>query len=54
MKNYEFHSKLAPYISGLIRQKQASGYSYEFEAYTLKNFDHFCICLLYTSPSPRD
>jgi len=43
MKNYEYHSKLAPYISGLIRQKRAGGYSYEFEAYTLKNFDHFCI-----------
>ena len=43
MKNYEYHSKLAPYISGLIRQKRAGGYSYELEAYMLKYFDHFCI-----------
>ena len=43
MKNYEYHSKLAPYISGLIRQKRAGGYSYELEAYILKHFDLFCI-----------
>jgi integrase/recombinase XerD len=43
MKNYEYHSKLAPYISGFIRQKRGSGYSYEFEAYMLKQFDRFCI-----------
>ncbi|MBS4033958.1 MAG: tyrosine-type recombinase/integrase [Ignavibacterium sp.] len=43
MKNYEYHSQLAPYISGLIRQKRADGYSYEFEAYMLEHFDQFCI-----------
>jgi len=43
MKNYEYHSQLAPYISGLIRQKLSCGYSYEFEAYMLKYFDWFCI-----------
>ena len=43
MKNYEYHSRLAPYISGLIRQKRADGYSYEFEAYMLERFDRFCI-----------
>lgn len=43
MKNYEYHSQLAPYISGLIRQKRADGYSYEFEAYMLEHFDRFCI-----------
>jgi integrase/recombinase XerD len=43
MKMYEYHSKLAPYISGLIRQKRADGYSYEFEAYMLERFDRFCI-----------
>ncbi len=42
MKNYEYISKLAPYISGLIRQKRSSGYSYEYEAYILKHFDQFC------------
>ena len=43
MKSYEYHSQLAPYISGLIRQKRAGGYSYEFEAYMLEYFDRFCI-----------
>lgn len=43
MKNYEYRSQLAPYISGLIRQKRADGYSYEFEAYMLEHFDRFCI-----------
>jgi len=43
MKNYEYHSQLAPYISGLIRQKRSDGYIYEYEAYILKYFDRFCI-----------
>lgn len=43
MKNYAYHSQLAPHISGLIRQKRADGYSYEFEAYMLERFDRFCI-----------
>ena len=43
MKNYTYHSQLAPYISGLIQQKQANGYLYEFEAYILERFDRFCI-----------
>lgn len=43
MKSYEYHSQLAPYISGLIRQKRADGYIYEFEAYMLERFDRFCI-----------
>ena len=37
----EYHSALAPYILGLIKQKQACGYSYEFEAYILESFDRF-------------
>lgn len=43
MRNYEYHSQLAPHISGLIQQKRADGYSYEFEAYMLERFDRFCI-----------
>jgi len=43
MKNYNYHSQLAPYISGLIRQKRTDGYCYEFEAYILEHFDRFCI-----------
>jgi integrase/recombinase XerD len=43
MKSYEYYSQLAPYISGLICQKRADGYSYEFEAYMLGHFDQFCI-----------
>ncbi|KKN00748.1 hypothetical protein LCGC14_1134710 [marine sediment metagenome] len=40
MRNY--NSSLASYISGLITQKQACGYIYEFEAYILGLFDRFC------------
>lgn len=43
MKNYQYRSKLAPYILGLIRQKRSDGYIYEFEAYMLEHFDRFCI-----------
>jgi integrase/recombinase XerD len=43
MKNYKYHSLLAPYISGLIKQKRNSGYIYESEAYILEFFDRFCI-----------
>lgn len=43
MKNYEYHSQLAQYILGLIRQKRSNGYSYEYEAYILEYFDRFCI-----------
>jgi integrase/recombinase XerD len=39
----EYHSALGSYIVGLIKQKQACGYSYEFEAYILESFDRFCI-----------
>ena len=39
----EYHSALAAYIVGLIKEKQACGYSYEFEAYILESFDRFCI-----------
>jgi len=43
MKNFEYHSQLAPYISGLIQLKRANGYIYDYEAYILKDFDRFCI-----------
>ncbi len=39
----EYHSALAPYITGLIKQKQACGYSYDYEAYILESFDRFCL-----------
>jgi integrase/recombinase XerD len=39
----EYSSSLAPYITGLIKQKCACGYSYELEAYILESFDRFCI-----------
>lgn len=35
-------SSLAPYITGLIKQKRACGYAYVFQAYILAAFDHFC------------
>lgn len=39
----EYRSFLAPYISGLITQKKACGYAYDYEAYVLESFDRFCI-----------
>ena len=39
----EYKSSLAPYIIGLISQKRACGYKYDFEAYILESFDRFCI-----------
>ena len=39
----EYRSSLAPYISGLIKQKKACGYAYDYEAYVLESFDRFCI-----------
>ena len=39
----EYNSSLACYITGLIKQKQACGYIYEYEAYILESFDRFCI-----------
>jgi len=39
----EYRSSLAPYISGLIEQKKACRYAYDYEAYVLESFDRFCI-----------
>ena len=39
----DYKSSLAPYIVGLIKEKRACGYKYEFEAYILESFDRFCI-----------
>jgi len=39
----EYNSSLACYITGLIEQKRACGYIYEYEAYILMSFDRFCI-----------
>jgi len=42
-KNYVYKSIFAPFIEGLIQQKRADGFIYEYEAYILKTFDEFCI-----------
>ncbi|ACV63056.1 integrase family protein [Desulfofarcimen acetoxidans DSM 771] len=42
-KTYVYRSSLAPYIEGLICQKRADGFLYEYEAYILKTFDDFCV-----------
>ncbi|MBC8343931.1 MAG: tyrosine-type recombinase/integrase [Bacteroidetes bacterium] len=42
-KKYVYTSCLAPYIEGLIHQKRADGFIYEYEAYMLKTFDDFCV-----------
>ena len=44
----EYNSSLACYITGLIMQKQACRYIYEYEAYILESFDLFCIENSYT------
>ena len=38
-----YTSALGTYIGGLIEQKRACGYIYEFEAYILEQFDRFCV-----------
>jgi len=40
---HTYESKFAPYILGLIQQKQSDGFIYDTEAYTLKKFDDFCV-----------
>jgi integrase/recombinase XerD len=47
MRTYK--SSLAYYITGLIEQKQACGYIYDYEAYILESFDRFCIEKNYTT-----
>ena len=42
-KKYIYSSSLAQFIEGLICQKRADGFIYEYEAYILKTFDDFCI-----------
>jgi len=39
---YTYESSLAPYIAGLIQQKQADGFKYTSEEWHLKKFDEFC------------
>jgi len=39
----DYRSALGPYIRGLIQQKKACGYVYDFEAYVLESFDRFCL-----------
>ncbi|KJF28428.1 hypothetical protein TZ02_03370 [Clostridium aceticum] len=40
---YQYSSVLAPYIEGLIRQKKADGFIYDYQSYILKTFDDFCL-----------
>jgi integrase len=41
MRSYT--SKLAPYITGLVREKQSEGFIFGDQAYELQAFDHFVI-----------
>ena len=47
---YHYESAFAPYIEGLIRQKKADGFIYDYEAYILKTFDRFCLDNGYINP----
>jgi len=40
---YHYQSIFAPYIEGLIRQKNADGFTYDIGTYVLKYFDRFCV-----------
>jgi integrase len=48
---YHHESVFAPHIEGLIRQKKADGFAYDYEAYILKFFDQFCIENNYREPN---
>lgn len=43
MNDLTFKSGLAPYMIGLIKQKQAIGYKYEAQTDMLIRFDEFCV-----------
>lgn len=43
MNDLIFKSGLAPYMIGLIKQKQAIGYKYEAQTDMLTRFDEFCV-----------
>ena len=43
LKTYKYNSILAPYIEEFINQKRILGFTYELEAYYLKQFDDYCI-----------
>lgn len=47
---YHYESAFAPYIEGLIRQKKADGFIYDYEAYILKTFDRLCLDNGYVTP----
>ena len=40
---HSFQSALGPYINGLLEEKRAHGYKYEFEEYILGKFDEYWI-----------
>lgn len=47
---YHYESVFATYIEGLVRQKKADGFIYDYEAYILKSFDRFCLDNGYDEP----
>ncbi|OGV21427.1 MAG: hypothetical protein A2X47_07590 [Lentisphaerae bacterium GWF2_38_69] len=47
---YHYKSVFATYIEGLILQKKADGFIYDYEAYILSYFDRFCLENGYNEP----
>lgn len=47
---YNYESTFAPYIEGLIKQKKADGFIYDYQSYILKSLDLFCINNEYREP----
>jgi len=43
LKSYDYYSALAPYINGMIDNKRALGFKYEFEGYIFKKLDEYWI-----------
>lgn len=40
--NFKRQSIIAPYITGLLQEKRANGYSYDSEEQVLNRFDTYC------------
>ncbi len=47
---YKYNSVFAPFIEGLINQKKADGFVYDYQSYILKTFDVFCLNHRHISP----
>jgi len=55
LRTRPYSSSLAPYIQGLVDQKRANGYAYNYHTLTLYRFDQFCVSREFNGESlPRE